>query len=183
MFQTTNQWLIVAIRGHNLIIVFKPQDSHDRGIPVRLWRFLSQGHFGKLHHTVDATNPGPPKGWLKPYINNGINHISTGAGFFPSTVWSLYYHIRKVVQSPAMSLLCVRNPRSRTATVNGWSSITPPDSHMIQESTKTFIYMECPILFTIEIFCPSKSLCPVDYSRLKWFKPACPWNFLQGGAP
>jgi hypothetical protein len=25
-------------------------------------------------------------GWLKPYINNGINHLSTDAGFLPSTV-------------------------------------------------------------------------------------------------
>ena len=31
-------------------------------------------------------NPAPPNGWLKPFFNNGINHLSTGAGFFPSTV-------------------------------------------------------------------------------------------------
>ena len=39
-------------------------------------------------HTVDGRNPAPP--WMfethwNP-INNGINHLSTGAGFLPSTV-------------------------------------------------------------------------------------------------
>ena len=37
--------------------------------------------------TVDGRNPAPP-GMLKNPVNNGIFTISTGAGFFPSTVYS-----------------------------------------------------------------------------------------------
>ena len=35
-----------------------------------------------LHHLV----------WLKPY-NYGINHLSTGAGFLPSTVWQVHLYM------------------------------------------------------------------------------------------
>ena len=36
-------------------------------------------------HTVDGRNPAPP-GMHINLVNNGINYISTGAGFLPSTV-------------------------------------------------------------------------------------------------
>ena len=36
-------------------------------------------------HTVDGRNPAP---WdVQNHVNNGINYLSTGAGFQPSTVW------------------------------------------------------------------------------------------------
>jgi len=35
--------------------------------------------------TVDGQNPAPP-GMYKTLVNNGINCLSTGAGFWPSTV-------------------------------------------------------------------------------------------------
>ena len=38
----------------------------------------------KNHHSVDGTNPAPP-GNIN-LVNDGINCISTGAGFLPSTV-------------------------------------------------------------------------------------------------
>ena len=36
---------------------------------------------GDIHHTVDGCEILNHLGWLKPYIHNGINHISIGAGF------------------------------------------------------------------------------------------------------
>jgi hypothetical protein len=37
--------------------------------------------------TVDGRNPASPNGWLKPYKQWDLNHLSTGAGFRqPSTV-------------------------------------------------------------------------------------------------
>ena len=35
--------------------------------------------------TVDGRNPAPPEMQKNP-VNNGINYLSTGAGFLPSTV-------------------------------------------------------------------------------------------------
>jgi hypothetical protein len=43
----------------------------------------------KVHvDAVDGRNPAPL--WMVETINNGINHLSTGAGFLPSTVCHLY---------------------------------------------------------------------------------------------
>jgi len=36
--------------------------------------------------TVDGRNPAKPPGMYKTLVNNGINYLSTGAGFLPSTV-------------------------------------------------------------------------------------------------
>ena len=38
----------------------------------------------RMRHTVDGRNPATLDGWNP--RNNGINHLSTGAGFLPSTV-------------------------------------------------------------------------------------------------
>ena len=34
---------------------------------------------------MDGGNPAPPKGWLKAYKEWDVYHLSTGAGFPPST--------------------------------------------------------------------------------------------------
>ena len=58
------------------------------------------GLSGQIPLTVDGRNPAPP--WMVEtlYINNGINHLSTGAGFLPSTVIS--HHGLVALASPAM---------------------------------------------------------------------------------
>ena len=37
-------------------------------------------------HTVDGRNPKQPLGMCKKPVNDGINYLSTGARFLPSTV-------------------------------------------------------------------------------------------------
>jgi len=41
--------------------------------------------FDSTYDAVDGRNPAPP-GMYKPLKNNGINYLSTCAGFLPSTV-------------------------------------------------------------------------------------------------
>ena len=51
---------------------------------------VSIGHVGD---TVDGRNPKQPPGMYKNPVNNGINYISTGAGFLPSTVYEPIFMI------------------------------------------------------------------------------------------
>ena len=43
--------------------------------------------------TVDGRNPAITTWDVKNPVNNGINCLSTGAGFLPSTVWALKGHM------------------------------------------------------------------------------------------
>ena len=63
----------------------------DEQHPANLKRVMQTCRFGKRLHlilggTVDGRNPKQPPGMYKTPVNNGINYLSTGAGFLPSTV-------------------------------------------------------------------------------------------------
>ena len=50
-----------------------------------------------INDTVDGRNPAPPGMYKTPVVNNGINYLSTGAGFLPTVPpWmenSFYYNL------------------------------------------------------------------------------------------
>ena len=60
-----------------LFFTENPDPSQSRSIDGI--KILSPGH------TVDGRNPAPPWMEMKP-ANNGMNYLSSGAGFLPSTV-------------------------------------------------------------------------------------------------
>ena len=67
-----------------------------RSVPVKPWpskgswwdvyRNMSSIEYRYYGDTVDGCEILHHLGWLKPPINNVVNHLSTGAGFLPSTV-------------------------------------------------------------------------------------------------
>ena len=87
-----NQWY------PNSWMVYDVYDGKSHENPMKIpWKMDENGwnYRGSLgvalfqkkkqyEHTVDGRNHAPP--WLKPVINRGINHLSTGARFLPFTV-------------------------------------------------------------------------------------------------
>ena len=61
-------------------------------IDPKLWIRSFPSHYISIH-TVDGKYPAPP-GMYKNPTNNGINYLSTGAGFLPSTVSCDYWTTR-----------------------------------------------------------------------------------------
>ena len=75
-----NSWMVYDVYdGKSHENPMKMDENYRGSLGVALFQKKKQ-----YEHTVDGRNHAPP--WLKPVINRGINHLSTGARFLPSTV-------------------------------------------------------------------------------------------------